>query len=115
MWFLYLLGIVFALFVDYIIARKFADIAEMKGHEGDAYFWFTFLLGAVGMLMVVALPTLVKENPRSSIVVPRTTAEADEWKCTCGKIHKNYESSCVCGVTKFEIETAKNTCNDTSL
>ena len=58
MWFLYLLGIVIALVIDYVIARKFADIAEMKGHEGSTYFWFTFIFGVVGMLMVVALPNV---------------------------------------------------------
>lgn len=56
MWFLYLLGIVIALVIDYFIAKKFSDIAEMKGHEGNTYFWFTFWLGLVGMLMVIALP-----------------------------------------------------------
>ena len=35
-------------------------------------------------------------------------AAAAEWKCTCGKIHKNYESSCICGVTKFEAKAAQN-------
>ena len=58
MWFLYLLGIVITLVIDYVIARKFADIAEMKGHEGSTYFWFTFIFGVVGMLMVVALPNV---------------------------------------------------------
>ena len=39
------------------IAMKFADIAGMKGHDVSPYFWYTFLLGIVGMLMVVALLT----------------------------------------------------------
>ena len=26
------------------------------------------------------------------------------WKCTCGRNHADYESSCVCGVTKREIK-----------
>ena len=56
MWILYLVGIVIALIIDYVIAKNFADIAEMKGYEGDTYFWFTFLLGLIGMLMVIALP-----------------------------------------------------------
>ena len=54
MWFLYLLGIVIALIIDYVIAKKFEEIAEMKGHEGGTYFWFTF--GLVGILIVIALP-----------------------------------------------------------
>ena len=58
MWFLYLVGIVVAIVIDYIIAKTFEEIAEMKGHEGRAYFWFTFVFGLVGMLMVVALPNI---------------------------------------------------------
>ena len=56
MWFLYLLGIVVAIVIDYIIAKKFEEIAEMKGHIGSTYFWYTFVFGGIGMLMVIALP-----------------------------------------------------------
>ena len=56
MWFLCFVCLIIALVIDYIIAKKFADIAEMKGHEGSTYFWFTFIFGLVGMLMVIALP-----------------------------------------------------------
>ena len=54
--FLYLLCIVVGVIIDYVIAKKFEEIAEMKGHEGHTYFWFTFLFGIIGMLMVIALP-----------------------------------------------------------
>ena len=37
-----------------------------------------------------------------SIIKPKESASVDEWKCTCGRIHKNYETSCVCGMTKAE-------------
>ena len=70
MWFLYLLGIVIALVIDYVIARRFADIAEMKGHEGNTYFWFTFLLGVVGMLMVIALPVETKDENHKTELHP---------------------------------------------
>ena len=56
MWFLYILVVVIALVIDYVIAKKFEEIAEMKGHIGSTYFWFTFLFGVIGMLMVIALP-----------------------------------------------------------
>ena len=113
MWFLYLLGIVIALIIDYVIAKKFEEIAEMKGHEGNTYFWFTFLLGMVGMLMVIALPTLLEEDePKPSIIMPRTTVQADEWKCTCGRIHKQYVSSCSCGASKHEAIAAQNNKKD---
>ena len=62
MWFLYLVGIVIALIIDYVIAKKFEEIAEMKGHIGSTYFWFTFLFGPIGMLMVIALPIKDKES-----------------------------------------------------
>ncbi len=35
-------------------ASEFERIANMKGHKG--YFWWCFLLGAVGWAMVIALP-----------------------------------------------------------
>lgn len=50
------LGAMVALTISYFVAVKFADIAKMKGHDDNSYFWFTFLLGVYGMLMVVALP-----------------------------------------------------------
>ena len=36
------------------------------------------------------------------------SAGVGEWKCTCGAIHKDYESSCACGVTKYEAKAAQN-------
>ena len=51
-----LLVIVAVLWLWYYVAKEFAKIAAMKGHEETRYFWWTFLLSAVGMLMVVALP-----------------------------------------------------------
>ena len=46
-----------------------------------------------------------------SIIKTKETAGVDEWKCTCGKIHKNYEVACVCGVTRMEAKK-KNSQND---
>ena len=42
--------------VDFFVACEFSSIAEEKGYESKPYFWYTFFLGIVGMLMVVALP-----------------------------------------------------------
>ena len=39
-----ILGAIVALIIDAVIARKFFEIAEMKGRDGSSYFWFTFLL-----------------------------------------------------------------------
>ncbi len=44
------------LVIHIILAVQFRKIAVMKGHESVKYFWFPFLFGLVGILMVVALP-----------------------------------------------------------
>ena len=98
MWFLYLLGCIIAIVIDYIIAKKFEEIAEMKGHEGRTYFWFTFIFGLVGMLMVIALPnakaitikTLPEKQPapvsKNEVVAPAQKA-THSWRCdNCGNM-----------------------------
>ena len=112
MWILYLLGVVIALVIDYVVAKKFADIAEMKGHEGDTYFWFTFLLGVVGMLMVVALPNgnttsnrpeVKKSNNMTTPVIAapsQKTANQGDYKICpkCGmKLNKKDKECWSCG------------------
>ena len=42
------------LVISGIVASKFDEIADMKGHSG--YFWWCFILGAIGWAMVIALP-----------------------------------------------------------
>lgn len=54
-WFI---GIIVALIIQYFIAREFQRIAELKGHYEKRYFWITFFLWIVGMLLVIALPDL---------------------------------------------------------
>lgn len=44
------------LLLNYLIAGYFYDIAVMKGHPNVAYFRFSFWLGLVGQLMIIALP-----------------------------------------------------------
>ena len=56
-------------------------------------------------------PSASPAAPASTFFVPQNevrSAGADEWKCTCGKIHKNFESSCICGMTKQEAKAAQN-------
>ncbi|MBQ3081243.1 MAG: DUF4339 domain-containing protein [Clostridia bacterium] len=60
----------------FIVSKKFAEIAEMKGHKGSAYFWFTFLMGLVGMLMVIALPC-VERAPKPAVNTNETPPSSD--------------------------------------
>lgn len=58
MWFVWLLCIAVAILIEYLVAARFRDIAELKGHDGTPYFWFCFFLTIWGYLMVIALPDL---------------------------------------------------------
>lgn len=42
--------------VAYFAAKEFELIAKEKGYTSKKYFWWAFLLGAVGIPMVIALP-----------------------------------------------------------
>ena len=58
-----------------------------------------------------AAPSIIKPAT-STIIMPRTTVQADEWKCTCGRIHKQYVSTCSCGASKHEAIAAQNNKKD---
>lgn len=53
-------GVIVGLIVNGIAAIEFESIAAMKGYKG--YFWWCFLLGIIGWLMVIALPDRGKTN-----------------------------------------------------
>ena len=116
----YILILVVILVINAVVADKFSEIAEMKGHEGKPYFWFTFFLGFIGMLMVVALPNITGPKAAESQVpqqynpapAPRPASQpafynqpkpVGGWTCTCGRQHQGYETSCICGVTKASL------------
>ena len=42
--------------VAYFAAKEFELIAKYKGYADEKYFWWTFLVGFVGIPMVIALP-----------------------------------------------------------
>ena len=42
--------------VNGFVAFEFSDVAEDKGYTGAKYFWYAFLLGCIGYLLVIALP-----------------------------------------------------------
>ena len=65
-----IVGGILAILVDYFIAKTFQEIAEQKGHFERKYFWWTFLMGPVGMLMVVALPDLRSHPSASGLSIP---------------------------------------------
>lgn len=83
------IGSVFALLgaiaVDLIAALAFGSIAREKGFSKTKYFWFCFLLGPIGYLLVIALPdrgtcTAPKkaEKPSPALPVPAAPVPAAE-------------------------------------
>ena len=73
---LYILAVGIGLLISYFIANEFKKIAELKGYGGGKYFWFTFLFGIVGMLMVVALPNK-REKVANEVIIHDETANND--------------------------------------
>lgn len=54
--FLVIIGVIVALCCSAVIAYQFSSVAAYKGHISDKYFWFCFLFGIAGYLLVIALP-----------------------------------------------------------
>ena len=44
------------LWLDWYLAGQFYAAVVAKGYEDKKYFWLCFLLGAIGYLLVVAMP-----------------------------------------------------------
>lgn len=67
--FLFILTIFFIyLVLDYLIAKKFESIANLKGHSG--YFVWCFIFGIIGYLMVIALPYNSNDIPQANDELP---------------------------------------------
>ena len=54
--FLIVLAVFILIVIDILISYEFKKVADAKGHPNSKYFWITFFLGIVGMLLVISLP-----------------------------------------------------------
>lgn len=68
------IGAIILIIVWGFVAAEFRRIAALKGHDEAKYFWWTFLLGPVGMMMVVALPHTT-EPPIVNVLTPQPPVE----------------------------------------
>lgn len=65
-----LLSFTISLAISYFAAKEFEQIAAQKGHTEKKYFWWCFLLLAIGALMVIALPDCSNKNNAFSDELP---------------------------------------------
>ena len=64
--------------VAYFIGNEFEFIAKEKGYTSKRYFWWTFLFGAVGISMVIALPDRRGGTGAASSGLPMSDDEIPE-------------------------------------
>ena len=57
-----ILSLVIVLAINWFAAKEFKKIASYKGYDDEKYFWWSFLAGPIGYLMVVALPNKKGDN-----------------------------------------------------
>lgn len=46
--------------ISLILANEFYSIAKIKGYTQAKYFWYCFLFGIFGYLLIIALPNRIK-------------------------------------------------------
>ena len=128
--FLILVAILIGLFIIYIIADEFGNIAYEKGYGNskyNKYFCYSFFLGIIGYMMVVALPPkaeVVEEksetesylsncagiftsqngsniSEKSSTWAYKNSTKTNVWICKkCKRENQIYTMTCACGETK---------------
>ena len=67
---LYLIILAFLIWVEWYIAKQFAEAAKAKGYNDSKYFWICFWLTFVGYLLVIALPDRGNVVPMISDELP---------------------------------------------
>ena len=91
-------------------------IAKQKGRSFFGYYFGSFLISP----LITTIIALCVSNqayvycPKDSIIVEKKSdqqelpqvnypaANISGWQCSCGRVHPKYESSCVCGKSKYD-------------
>lgn len=76
-------------------------VIRNKGYY-ENWFWWGFFFGIIALLVASSKP----ENHEFD-EVNSAPAQAAGWKCTCGKEHPTYVSSCSCGISKNDVLLTK--------
>lgn len=107
------LSIIISICISCIFGAITKAINENKGYYGG--FAWGFWLGWIGIIVVACRqPPYFYQMPKESIIRPvgnttnKPTFHPDmpvpenTWKCSCGRYHPQYVSSCVCGLNKHD-------------
>lgn len=85
-------------------------IQDSKGYS-ETGFWWGFWLGWIGIIVVACKPNINeyyysrRSGNGPSPVVTSATVPQGGWRCSCGRTHAGYVSSCVCGLNKNQLTT----------
>lgn len=98
-------------------------IAKQKGRSFLGFFFLSFLTSPL-ISIIIALCVSNQAYvycPKESIIVDEKTDHKDEpqqlyssenisgWRCSCGRVRAKYESSCICGKSKFDVMNSTKT------
>lgn len=110
------LFVIIGLIISYIFANEFFAIATKKGYNDSKYFWYCFLFGIAGYLMVVALPqkTVQAEviNNKDRIKQSDATNATPNDICEeeSAKFTNISEDTIVCSACNFEQPSGRKVC-----
>lgn len=65
-----------AIWVLHYVASQFQRVAREKGWDERKFYWLSFLMGAVGWMLVVALPD--RNAPAAVVAAPARQVVSDE-------------------------------------
>lgn len=83
------------LVLSYFVAKEFQNIAIDKGYSESKYFWWSFLLGAAGWAMVIALPKITKEKTGSPFETLAKLSYLHEDGALSDEEYKKMKTDCI--------------------
>lgn len=123
MFFLYTLGYLVTAIIWGIITYS---VNNNKGYYGG--FWWGFFLGFIGLIVVACKTdnrTLAYYRSQEEETVHRYNSNEINnarlineggWKCAkCGRTNANYVTSCICGISKKEMQMKEKELNTSKL
>jgi len=111
---------------DCIFGAATYRINSDKGYAGNG-FWWGFFLGIIGLLIVLCKPEcyaeyhannsiIKKHGDRSPNIAMSQNLPANGWRCSCGRGNEAYITSCICGISKYDVlQSSEKQNKETSL